>query len=169
LINGTWNASFTIDNPYYSAITGGNYNVVTEKSVVEKAKKLVDEAIAEANGGFNYWFYNPKDERMEQVSSGSLSSLIESAKNDLANLEKDLEKLNAVIEAVSKFDAKAGSWEDFFNGNVETAQYLDEQIAKIEANIAQLEGRVKVVEAAIASLIAAYEAGELNAEFPAEA
>lgn len=169
LINGTWDASFTTNNPYYNAIVGGNYNVVTEKSVVEDAKKLVDDAIAEANGGFNYWFYNPKDEVMQQVSSGSLSSLIESAENDLANLEKDLEKLNAVIEAVSKFDAKAGNWEDFFNGNVQTAQYLDEQIAKIEANIAQLEGRVKVVEAAIASLIAAYEAGELDAEFPAEA
>ena len=166
LINGNWDNSFTNDNPYYSAVTGGNYNVVTEKSIVEKAKKLVDEAIDEANGGFTYWFYNSKEERMEQVVSGNLANLIESAENDLADLEKALDKLNAVIEAVAEYDAKAGSWEDFFNGTTEISQQLEANIANAENAIAQLEGRVKVVEAAIASLIAAYEAGELEVDFP---
>ena len=166
LINGNWNASFDGANPYYSAVTGGNYNVVTEKSIVEKAKKLVDDAIAEANGGFTYWFYNPKEECMEQVVSGNLANLIKSAENDLADLEKELDKLNAVIEAVAEFDAKAGSWEDFFDGNVEIAETLDAKIANREATIAQLEERVNVVEAAIAALIAAYEAGELDVDFP---
>ena len=167
LINGDW-ASVTGNNPYYTAYNNTNnvYSVVTERSVILKAKKVVDDAINEANGYFSYWFYNPKTESMEQVANGSLSYLLESAEYELANLEKDLEKLNVVIEAVAKFDASADSWESFFNGNYTTSQYIDAQIAEYEATIANLENRVDVVEAAIAALIAAYEAGALDVDFP---
>ena len=164
LINGNWNCSY--NNPYYMAFQSGYYDVVTERSIVLDAKELVQDAIDDAEGGFTYWYYNPVEERMEQVVSGSLSRKIEAEEKVLANLEKELDKLNAVIAAVAEYDVKAGSWEEFFAGSFETSQYLDEQIAGYEAAIARLEVRVDVVEAAIAALIAAYEAGELDVTFP---
>ncbi len=165
-INGNWDVvAFSSNNPYY---TGLSSYVETEKSVIDDAKKLVDDAIRDAGAGFSYYYFDPVAKNMNYVSKSSLDNMISSAENTLATYENDLEKINTVIAAVEKYDAKAGTWNDFFNNNVDLLYDIDANIANCEADIVLYESRIEAVKAAIAALIAAYEAGELDVEFPGE-